>query len=157
MSGLFSMPISSVLIEFPERLNPVEIPVPKPELETLPPTHTVIPMLRGLDGTFAGWKEIYAPPPAPPPTASGSTERKPGGMMTFVRGKGNYVPFRPGGLDDAAFDRDSEREGEEETEEEKARRELEEEEAMGKTWKTIAPGMRRGLKLDGGEAQRRSH
>lgn len=71
--------------------------------------------------------------------------------MTFVRGKGNYVPFRPGGLDDTAFADGVEAEGEEETEEEKVRREVEEEEAMGKTWKTIAPGMRRGLKLDGGE------
>lgn len=68
--------------------------------------------------------------------------------MTFVRGKGNYVPFKPGGLDDDAF-KEGET-GEEETEEERARRELEEEEAMGKTWKTIAPGMKRGLKLDGG-------
>lgn len=72
--------------------------------------------------------------------------------MTFVRGKGNYVPFRPGGLDEGAFAGDVVEGGEEETEEERARRELEEEEAMGKTWKTIAPGMRRGLKLDGGEA-----
>ena len=72
--------------------------------------------------------------------------------MTFVRGKGNYVPFRPGGLDDTAFADGIEGEGEEETEEERVRREVEEEEAMGKTWKTIAPGMRRGLKLDGGEA-----
>jgi antiviral helicase SKI2 len=129
----------------------VDIPIPKPELETLPPTHTVIPLLRGLDGTFSGWKEIYAPPPAPPPTASASTDRAPGGMMTFVRGKGNYVPFKPGGLDDDAF-KDGET-GEEETEEERVRRELEEEEAMGKTWKTIAPGMKRGLKLDGGMSE----
>lgn len=71
--------------------------------------------------------------------------------MTFVRGKGNYVPFRPGGLDDGAFAGDAQGDGEgEETEEERAVREKEEEEAMGKTWKTIAPGMRRGLKLDGG-------
>jgi antiviral helicase SKI2 len=136
------------------RLNPVEIPVPKPELETLPPTHTVIPLLRGLDGTFAGWKEIYAPPPAPAPTASGSTDRKPGGMMTFVRGKGNYGPFRPGGLDDRAFAGDVVDGDGEETDEQRAVREKEEEEAMGKAWKTIAPGMRRGLNLDGGESQR---
>ncbi|KAI5454433.1 Antiviral helicase ski2 [Naganishia albida] len=130
-----------------QMLNPVDIPIPKPELETLPATHTVIPLLRGLDGIFSGWKEIYAPPPAPAPTASGSTERKPGGMMTFVRGKGNYVPFRPGGLDEDAFKEGEV--GEEESEEDRVRRELEEEEAMGKTWKTIAPGMKRGLKLDG--------
>lgn len=124
----------------------MDIPIPKPELDTLPPTHTVIPLLRGLDGVFAGWKETYAPPPAPAPTASGSTERKPGGMMTFVRGKGSYVPFKPGGLDEDAFVD----EGGEETDEERARRETEEEEAMGKAWKTVAPGMKRGLKLDGG-------
>lgn len=135
----------------------MEVPLPKPELETLPPTHTVIPLLRGLDGNFSGWKEIYAPPPAPPPTASASTDRAPGSMMTFVRGKGNYVPFRPGGLDDDAFlgaadggaGFDGDDDGEE-SEESRLRREQEEEEAMGKTWKTIAPGFKRGLKLDGG-------
>ncbi|KAJ9095673.1 hypothetical protein QFC21_005545 [Naganishia friedmannii] len=145
-----------------QMLNPVEVPLPKPELETLPPTHTVIPLLRGLDGTFSGWKEIYAPPPAPPPTASASTERAPGSMMTFVRGKGNYVPFRPGGLDDDAFLGSGDAVGEidggagEESEESRLRREQEEEEAMGKTWKTIAPGFKRGLKLDGADEFLRS-
>ncbi|KAJ9111455.1 hypothetical protein QFC19_001224 [Naganishia cerealis] len=139
-----------------QMLNRVDVPLPQPELNTLPPTHTVIPLLRGLDGNFSGWKEIYAPPPAPPPTASASTERAPGGMMTFVRGKGNYVPFRPGGLDDDAFlgadSGGTEEDGDtEENEESRMRREQEEEEVMGKTWKTIAPGFKRGLKLDGAD------
>lgn len=62
-------------------------------------------------------------------------------MQNFVRGRGSYAPFLPGGLDPAvAVNRDeNEQNGEDE----------EEEEETG--WKTRAPGLRRGMKLEGGE------
>lgn len=55
-----------------------------------------------------------------------------------MRGKGSYAPFLPGGLEAAAI---KDEEGDEE--------EDEEEEEDG--WKTRAPGLRRGVKLDGAE------
>lgn len=54
-----------------------------------------------------------------------------------MRGKGNYAPFLPGGLEpDTALQQEEEEE-------------VEEEEEDG--WKTRAPGLKRGVKLSGGE------
>ena len=65
-------------------------------------------------------------------------------MKNFVRGKGNYAPFLPGGLEpELAPGQRVEENGMEEEEEE-----LEDED---EGWKTRAPGLRRGVKLSGGE------
>ncbi len=63
-------------------------------------------------------------------------------MQNFVRGKGSYAPFLPGGLEpaiklDGGMDDERDLDGEEDEE---------------TGWKTRAPGLRRGLKLDGGES-----
>ena len=59
-------------------------------------------------------------------------------MQNFVRGKGSYAPFLPGGLEpDTALNKKDEEEVEEEEEED--------------GWKTRAPGMKRGVKLSGGK------
>lgn len=60
-------------------------------------------------------------------------------MKNFVRGKGNYAPFAPGGFEPEVEKADVDGDG----------KEVEEEEEEG--WKTRAPGMRRGIKLDGGQ------
>jgi antiviral helicase SKI2 len=58
-------------------------------------------------------------------------------LQNFVRGKGNYAPFLPGGLEpEVALQKEEE--------------EVEEEEEDG--WKTRAPGFKRGVKLSGGES-----
>jgi hypothetical protein len=76
-----------------------------------------VPTVKGLEGRFYGWKEVYAPPAAQMPTASSAIDRQPvasniasmhagpgtgtGALgMTFVRGRGGNTPFKPGGLDD---------------------------------------------------------
>jgi len=57
-------------------------------------------------------------------------------LQNFVRGKGSYAPFLPGGLEpEVALD-----EPDDEVE-------LEDEDG----WKTRAPGFRRGTQLEGGE------
>jgi antiviral helicase SKI2 len=78
--------------------------------------------------------------------------------VSFVRGKGSYVPFTPGGLDPVAFD---------DVDEDRLFNTLEghhqdgqplqdHEEEDGSSWKHIAPGMRRGLKLSGADEFLRS-
>jgi antiviral helicase SKI2 len=93
--------------------------------------------------------------PGAAPAGSGVVMAKGGGMnVSFVRGKGSYVPFTPGGLDNIAFDAiESDRlvhtlEGV--THMDQVQEEKEEEEA-GTTWKYLAPGMKRGLKLSGAD------
>lgn len=57
-----------------------------------------------------------------------------------MRGKGSYAPFLPGGLEATVkteWDADGEQDAEEEDEEESG-------------WKTRAPGLPRGIKLEGG-------
>jgi antiviral helicase SKI2 len=85
--------------------------------------------------------EPLAPRPPAHPNLSSSTSRAFGDVKNFVRGKGSYAPFTPGGLEAAAtvaVEGDDE-EGEEEEEEEE------------EGWKTRAPGLKKGLKLEGGE------
>ncbi len=75
--------------------------------------------------------------------------------VSFVRGKGSYFPFTPGGLDPVAFDDlESDRlvhtlEGDEYNPDNVHDEEEEENETT--TWKYLAPGMKRGLKLSGAD------
>ncbi|WWC91541.1 uncharacterized protein L201_006487 [Kwoniella dendrophila CBS 6074] len=117
---------------------PVELPIPPLTLKPLHQTHTVTPSFKGIDGEFTHWREGLAPKPPAHPTLSSSTTRAPGNLQNFVRGKGNYVPFLPGGLETAA--KPEEEEGEEENQDD---------EEDG--WKTRAPGLRRGVKLEGAD------
>lgn len=126
--------------------SPIDLPIPPLTLAPLPATHTVLPLSRGIDGTFSRWREALAPKPPAHPALSSSTTRAPGSSKNFVRGKGSYAPFLPGGLDEAdALQAGAN--GKEEGEEEE---ELEEEDG----WKTRAPGFKRGVQLSGGECLR---
>ncbi|WVQ67181.1 uncharacterized protein L199_005376 [Kwoniella botswanensis] len=116
---------------------PVDLPIPPLTLRPLYQTHTVTPSYKGIDGTFTHWREGLAPKPPAHPTLSSSTTRAPGSLQNFVRGKGSYAPFLPGGLEAAAKPEEEENEQEEEEEDE--------------GWKTRAPGMRRGIKLEGAD------
>jgi len=118
------------------RQSPITIPLPPLRLTPLPATHTVLPLSRGIEGTFSRWREAIAPKPPAHPALSSSTTRAPGSTKNFVRGKGSYAPFLPGGLDEKE-DLVPE-EGEEEVEEEDG-------------WKTRAPGLKRGVQLSGGK------
>jgi antiviral helicase SKI2 len=109
---------------------PVPVSLPALSLSPLPATHTLAPTFRGIDGNFTHWRDALAPRPAPP-SLSSSMARDPASLSSFVRGKSTNAPFLPGGLEAPA---------EEELEE------LPEEDG----WKTRAPGMRRGVPLDGG-------
>ncbi|OCF39629.1 antiviral helicase SKI2 [Kwoniella heveanensis CBS 569] len=114
---------------------PVDLPLPPLTLSPLYQTHTVTPSFRGIDGEFTHWREALAPKPPAHPTLSSSTNRAPGSLQNFVRGKGSYAPFLPGGLEAAA--KPEEEEQPEDDEEE--------------GWKTRAPGMRRGVQLEGAD------
>ncbi|KAK8853069.1 hypothetical protein IAR55_003770 [Kwoniella newhampshirensis] len=116
----------------------VELPLPPLTLSPLHQTHTVTPAFRGIDGTFTHWREALAPKPPAHPNLSSSTTRAPGSLQNFVRGKGSYAPFTPGGLDTAAKAEDAEEE-----------EEAEDDEEIG--WKTRAPGLKRGVKLEGAD------
>lgn len=129
------------LAKFPSQ-PPIPLPLPKPSLSPLPPTHLLLPSTKGISGTFTSWRSALAPKPPAHPTLSSSTNRAPGGLQNFVRGKGSYAPFAPGGLEVAAVPIDELENGSQEVEED-------EEEEGG--WKTRAPGLRRGMKLSGGE------
>lgn len=102
----------------------------------------ILPLSKGIDGTFSNWREALAPKPPAHPALSSSTTRAPGSTKNFVRGKGSYAPFLPGGLDEVD---DLQGKGEAEGEEQQ-----EEEEEDG--WKTRAPGFKRGVQLTGGMA-----
>lgn len=119
------------------RLPQVELPLPPFSLEPMYQTHAVTPTYRGIDGTFTHWRESLAPRPPAHPTLSSSTTRAPGSLANFVRGKGSYAPFLPGGLEAAAKGETPEEEEEEPEEEE--------------GWRTRAPGLKRGMQLDGAE------
>lgn len=114
---------------------PTDVPLPPLSLQPLPPTHTVAPTFRGIDGVFTHWRDALAPKPALHPNLSSSMMREPAALKNFVRGKSTNAPFLPGGLEPAvAYEEAAEEE------------ELEDEEG----WKTRAPGMKRGVKLEGG-------
>jgi antiviral helicase SKI2 len=78
---------------------------------------------------------------ANPRTGTGVTstafDRAPGPSKNFVRGKSGYVPFWPGGLDEAVLDPDGEASS-----------------AHGKEGlRTVPPGFSRGLHLPGHEIE----
>jgi antiviral helicase SKI2 len=118
---------------------PINLPLPRLILTPLPATHTILPTTRGIDRTFTHWREALAPRPPAHPTLSSSTTRAFGDVKNFVRGKGSYAPFKPGGLEAAATTATDQEDDESDEEDE--------EEGM---WKTRAPGLKRGVKLDGG-------
>ena len=104
----------------------------------MPATHNILPTTQGIDGTFRHWRSAIAPRPPAHPTLSSSTSRAPGALANFVRGKGSYAPFTPGGLEEIAKPLDTKEDGDNDDEEEEG-------------WKTRAPGLRRGMKLEGGQ------
>ncbi|ORY28175.1 NUC185 domain-domain-containing protein [Naematelia encephala] len=121
-----------------QRQLPMRNRAPRLTLQPGPATHSVVPHFKGIDGEFVRWREALAPKPPAHPALSSSTSRAPGSLQNYVKGKGSYAPFLPGGLEpDAA-------KGVEENEED-----LESDEDEG--WKTRAPGMSRGVKLDGAD------
>lgn len=127
------------------RQSPIDLPIPPLTLAPLPATHTVLPLSRGIDGEFASWREALAPKPPAHPALSSSTTRAPGSSKNFVRGKGSYAPFLPGGLDEG----DSLQNGNAVNGE--GGEDLQEEEEEEDGWKTRAPGLKRGVQLTGGE------
>jgi antiviral helicase SKI2 len=131
-----SSPQLLIGIELTIRQSPITLPLPPLRLTPLPATHTVLPLSRGIEGTFSRWREAIAPKPPAHPALSSSTTRAPGSTKNFVRGKGSYAPFLPGGLDEK--EDLAPEEGEEEIEEEDG-------------WKTRAPGLKRGVQLSGGK------
>ncbi|WVQ84888.1 hypothetical protein IAT38_007051 [Cryptococcus sp. DSM 104549] len=116
----------------------VDLPIPPLTLQPLPQTHNVTPSFRGIDGVFTHWRESLAPKPPAHPALSSSTTRAPGSLQNFVRGKGSYAPFLPGGLEEAAKVEVNEDEEAEDEEEEEG-------------WKTRAPGFKRGVELEGAD------
>ena len=122
------------------RQAPIELPIPPLPLSPFPATHQILPTHTGIDGTFSHWRPALAPRPPAHPALSSSASRAFGDSKNFVRGKGSYAPFMPGGLNAVAIQVAAEN-GDDEDEEE--------EEEDG--WKTRAPGLRRGVQLDGAE------
>ena len=100
------------------------------------PATQVLPTHRGIDGEFTHWRPALAPRPPAHPALSSATSRAFGDSKNFVRGKGSYAPFMPGGLDAVALQVAQENPEEEEDEEE-------EEDGL----KTRAPGLKRGVQL----------
>ncbi|ODN81482.1 hypothetical protein L202_01906 [Cryptococcus amylolentus CBS 6039] len=115
---------------------PIDLPLPPLTLSPLYQTHSVAPSFRGIDGEFTNWREALMPKPPAHPSLSSSTTRAPGSLQNFVRGKGSYAPFLPGGLETAARSEEEEEESEEEED---------------GVFKSRAPGLKRGVKLDGAE------
>lgn len=115
---------------------PIELPLPRLTLSPLPPTHQILPTTRGINGAFTHWRSALAPRPPAHPALSSSTNRAFGDSKNFVRGKGSYAPFLPGGLEPETVVAEEEDEDGEDEEE---------------GWKTRAPGLRRGVKLDGAD------
>lgn len=137
-----SWPVLSPGKELTVRQSPITLPLPPLRLTPLPATHTVLPLSRGIEGTFSKWREAIAPKPPAHPALSSSTTRAPGSSKNFVRGKGSYAPFLPGGLDEK-----------EDLVPEQEEEEVEEEDG----WKTRAPGLKRGVQLSGGMSLLMNH
>lgn len=134
-------------------------------LDTLPRTHQAVPVTQGLDNCIIGWKEVIATAPALSASVSASLQRQPtiqtgisgsskqsvgsgprsGALgMTFVRGKGSYMPFRPGGLDEAPPA--SSADADDETQDEADSRLNTQPSSSG--WRTVARGLGRGLNFE---------
>ncbi|EPT03462.1 hypothetical protein FOMPIDRAFT_1158982 [Fomitopsis schrenkii] len=104
-------------------------------LEPSPPPTNLAFVRAGLHGRVTGYTEV-ANPRVSTGLTSTSLDRAPGPSTSFVRGKTGFVPFWPGGLDDAKADT-------------AAIDDLHEE---AKGLRRVAPGLSRGLRLPGDEA-----
>ncbi|TFY63324.1 hypothetical protein EVJ58_g3329 [Rhodofomes roseus] len=104
-------------------------------MEPSPPPTTLAFVRTGLHGRVTGYTEV-ANPRVSTGLTSTSLDRAPGPSSSFVRGKTGFVPFWPGGLDDIKADTaaiDDLHEG-------------------AKGLRKVAPGLSRGLRLPGDEA-----
>ncbi|RUS21214.1 antiviral helicase, partial [Endogone sp. FLAS-F59071] len=76
-----------------------------PDLSTLYHTESSRPrttlefVRRGAEGEVVGYREVKIPDMSLTAKNSTSLRRDPGAIADFVRGKGNYFPFTPGGLE----------------------------------------------------------
>ncbi|KAH9950987.1 antiviral helicase, partial [Amylocystis lapponica] len=101
------------------------------------PAPTSLAFVRtGLEGRVTGYTEVSNPRIATGLTST-SLDRAPGPSTNFVRGKSGYVPFWPGGLDNVLKETDVVNDLHEGS--------------IG--LKTVAPGLSRGLRLSGDEAE----
>ncbi|KAG8890932.1 hypothetical protein FRB98_002952 [Tulasnella sp. 332] len=104
-----------------------------------PPSTTVRFQRAGLDGRITGYAEARAPTVAATGLTSTSLTRAPAPSSSFVRGKTGYMPFLPGGLDEAiAVDDDPSTDSKG---------------LPGQGFRTIPPGFARGLRLPGEEVE----
>jgi hypothetical protein len=143
------------------RLNRVQPAAPNLFTEPLPRTHQLTATGKGLNGTFGGWKEIIAVAPAAAPNASSSLQRQPGTIaasttsagpgssssgagMVFVRGRGNHMPFRPGGLDEVTALASPEVKVETANQGSDALHDTPHDE---RSWNKVVPGLKRGLSI----------
>lgn len=156
------------------RLNAVTPGPPILSLESFPRTHQTVPMTQGLDGCFVSWREVLAPAAAQSPSNSASLQRQPavqsgvsGSSMqsvgpgtrsgslgiTFVRGKGSYMPFRPGGLEDGPAFQDlaSGRNLDNQAEADSGFSNSQE---SGSVWRAVAPSLGRGLHFPTGNSDK---
>ncbi|PPQ90945.1 hypothetical protein CVT25_008256 [Psilocybe cyanescens] len=99
----------------------------------LAPPSTVLNFVRsGLDGRVTGYTETTSTRLSNGSTST-SLDRAPGPSKNFVRGKSGYVPFWPGGFDDAPIELSNDNKGV----------------GQGKGFRTVPPGFVRGLRLPG--------
>ncbi|KAI0347991.1 antiviral helicase [Trametopsis cervina] len=101
-------------------------------LEPSPPPTSLAFVRTGLNGRVTGYTEV-SNPRASTGLTSTSLDRAPAPSSNFVRGKSGYVPFWPGGLDEAAKDALI----------------LTDLDESSKGLKSIPPGFTRGLRLPG--------
>ncbi|KAG9042495.1 hypothetical protein FS837_010810 [Tulasnella sp. UAMH 9824] len=104
-------------------------------LEPSPPSTVLTFQRSGLNGRIVGYSETNTNRVIATGLTSTSLSRAPAPSSTFVRGKSGYMPFLPGGLEDAVVGAE---EGEEGSERQKGLR-------------TIPPGFSRGLRILGEE------
>ncbi|KAA1471410.1 antiviral helicase [Dentipellis sp. KUC8613] len=97
-----------------------------------PPPTTLSFVRTGLSGRVTGYTETPNPPLHTGLTST-SVERAPGPTKNFVRGKSGYVPFWPGGMDDAVAQADT-----------TGKLDVE-----GNGLRVVPPGLSRGLRLPG--------
>ncbi|KDQ12068.1 hypothetical protein BOTBODRAFT_189538 [Botryobasidium botryosum FD-172 SS1] len=77
-------------------------------LSPSPPPTALAFRRSGLEGKVSGYVEARSPRVSLTARTSTSLSRAPAPASTFVRGKSGYVPFKPGGLEDAFVDQDHE-------------------------------------------------
>ncbi|KAH7886164.1 ATP-dependent RNA helicase [Phlebopus sp. FC_14] len=104
--------------------------------EPTPPPTSLTFVRAGLDGRVTGYAETVNPRVQTALTST-SMDRAPAPISTFVRGKSGYIPFQPGGLDDAFMSpvQNGASGG------------------SSKGLRTVPPGFSRGLRLPGDEVE----